>query len=188
MQDSPNILEDSGKSSDRADRTTEFVGLWTETGRRIYSYILSLLPNVHDAEEVFSEVSKVLWEKFDEYRPGTNFRAWATRIAYFKILRYLDDRKRQPTPIDADFFKTINRIVNEQSAALEAQYRALADCVNHLKPRDRQLLASRYAEGATTQGVAQTLGRSVDAIYKSLARIRSILFDCITARLAEEER
>lgn len=184
MSVSVDVSPDSGNSS---DRTTEFVTLWSESGRQIYSYILSLLPNTHDADEVFSEVSRVLWEKFGEYRSGSNFRAWAMRIAYFKVLRYLDDRKHEPAVFDVEFLQVIHQVAGERSSALEAQYQALAECMKQLRPRDRQLLAIRYEKGATTQRAAEVLGRSADAIYKALQRIRSALFNCITARLAEEE-
>ena len=162
--------------------------LWSESGRRIYSYILSLLSNSHDAEEVFSEVSRILWEKFDKYESGTNFRAWAMKVAYFKVLRFVDDRKREPAIFDTMFFQTIDRLASENSQLLDDQYRALADCVGQLRPGDRQLLELRYAEGATTKGVAAALGRKIDAVYKALGRIHQKLFDCITSRLAEEGR
>ena len=178
---------ESQASLHREDRTTEFVMLWSEFGRRIFSYIFSLLPNTHDAEEVFSEVSRLMWERFDEYQSGTNFQAWAMRIAYFKVLRYVDDRKRGPAPFDASFFQTVDRLVTERSPVLDAQYRALADCIKHLKPRDQQLLALRYEEGATTDRVAEVTGRTVAAVYKALSRVRGLLFNCITTRLAEEE-
>ena len=66
----------------------EFVRLYTASSRRIYTYILTLLPNRTDAEDVFQDVSALLWEKFHEFTPGTQFGAWACRIAYFKALKH----------------------------------------------------------------------------------------------------
>ena len=49
---------------------------------------------------------------------------------------------------------------------------ALAQCVEKLDARDRDLLGRRCAEGATTRSTAAELGRSIDAVYKALAKIR----------------
>ena len=66
----------------------EFVRLYTANSRRVYAYILTLLPNRTDAEDVFQDVGTLLWEKFGEFTPGSQFGAWACRIAYFKALKY----------------------------------------------------------------------------------------------------
>ena len=67
------------------------------------------------------------------------------------------------------------------------QREALATCLEKLSKKDRSLVAHRYLEGATTKTVASTVGRSVDAVYKSLQRIRSALLACIRRTLAMEE-
>ena len=37
---------------------------------RVYGYIVTLLPNRHDAEDVFQQTSLILWQKWDEFDPG----------------------------------------------------------------------------------------------------------------------
>jgi RNA polymerase sigma-70 factor (ECF subfamily) len=56
-----------------AERVPEFVQLFAQSSRRIYAYIRTLVPNQADAEDVFQETSKVLWEKFADYEIGTDF-------------------------------------------------------------------------------------------------------------------
>jgi RNA polymerase sigma-70 factor (ECF subfamily) len=57
--------------------TPEFIRLLSLHTSSIYTYIRVLIPNRTDAEDVFQETSRTLWEKFDEYQPGTDshFRA-----------------------------------------------------------------------------------------------------------------
>src|SRR5262249_33679623 len=78
----------------------------------------------------------------------------------------------------------------EQAATLQLDERreALARCVEKLSPRDRDLLGRRFAEGATTQSTAVQVGRSVDAVYKALAKIRQALFDCVSRTLQQERQ
>ena len=56
----------------------------------------ALVPNVFDADEVFQDTSITLWKKFDQYRPDLDFRAWACRIAYYKVLKLRDRQTRSP--------------------------------------------------------------------------------------------
>src|ERR1700722_15763810 len=76
------------ETNPRSHAADAFVRLYALSSRRIYAYILTLLPNWADAEDVFQDVSTVLWEKFGEFTPGTEFAAWAYRIAYFKAIKY----------------------------------------------------------------------------------------------------
>ena len=57
-----------------------FSELFEQHSRAIYGHIRALVPNATDADEVFQETNLTLWQKFDQYRPDTDFRAWACRI------------------------------------------------------------------------------------------------------------
>ena len=59
-------------------RYDEFVDLLQRATGQILAYINALLLNWNDAEDVFQDSCVVLWQKFDEFRPGTNFLAWAS--------------------------------------------------------------------------------------------------------------
>ena len=88
------MLEEGGVAGDRNARTEQFVRELSANTRRIYAHVLSLLPNWADADEVFQKTCILLWQKFDEYEPGTNFRAWAFRVAYYKVLQLRQQRQK----------------------------------------------------------------------------------------------
>src|SRR5262249_11570774 len=46
-----------------------FLRLFLQNKRRLYAYVLTLLPNRADADDVLQEASLVLWDKFDEHNP-----------------------------------------------------------------------------------------------------------------------
>jgi RNA polymerase sigma-70 factor (ECF subfamily) len=170
------------------DRTAEFLALFSANARRIYAYIVTLLPQRADAEEVFQEACTVLWERFHEFERGTSFGAWGCRIAYFKALQVKKRRRLQPIAFSDATWEVLDRDVIVMDHALEAEYRALADCVAKLNEPDRQMILVRYRKGGNPQRLAEDLGRPVRSIYKSLERIRRTLFQCITRTLALEER
>jgi RNA polymerase sigma-70 factor (ECF subfamily) len=156
--------------------------------RRLYAYILTLLPHRADADDVLQEASLVMWDKFDAHNPPGDFAAWGCRIAYFKVLDWYKKSQRSRVLFSQEMLERVAETAVEQAATLQldARREALDACVGKLRPADRELLVRRFAEGATTQSTAGQLGRSVDAVYKALAKIRQALFDCVTRALAQE--
>jgi len=65
------------------------------------------------------------------------------------------------------------------------RHRLLGECYEELRPQDRELIDFRYEPDATTKSIALRVGRSVDAVYKSLNRIHGQLLDCIESKLED---
>ena len=63
----------------------DFLRLFLSNQRAILCYIRSMVPAVQDADDILQETSITLWSKFGEFEPGTNFRAWALKTAYWKV-------------------------------------------------------------------------------------------------------
>lgn len=167
-----------------------FLRLFLQNERRIYSYIVTLLPNRTDAEDVLQEASLVMWDKFDEAEPLRDFAAWGCRIAYFKVRDFRKKHAHSRVLFSQAMLDRVAETAAEQAGTLQLDERrdALARCIEDLKPRDRELLVERFADGATTESAAEAVGRSVHAAYKALAKIRETLFECINRRLAVEGR
>jgi len=71
--------------SDDPRRHELFMRHFTANQRHIYLYIRSLTSSTADCEEIFQQTNLLLWQKFDTFTPGTNFKAWAFRIAWFEV-------------------------------------------------------------------------------------------------------
>ena len=69
-----------------------FVEHFSEARRTVYAFIFVLVGNAADADDIFQEVCVVLWRRYDQFRPGTNFLAWAKQIARNLVM---DHRKRR---------------------------------------------------------------------------------------------
>jgi RNA polymerase sigma-70 factor (ECF subfamily) len=184
--------EPSGGSDEdlQSAKSKLFLRLFLQNERRLYAYILTLMPHRADAEDVLQDASLVMWDKFDAEDPPTDFAAWGCRIAYFKVLDGRKKRQRSRVQFSQAMLERVAETAVEQASPLRLDERreALYGCIEKLSTRDRDLLARRFAEGATTQSTAMQVGRSVDAVYKALARIRQALFDCVTRVLAKEDQ
>jgi RNA polymerase sigma-70 factor (ECF subfamily) len=166
------------------DCTVEFVSLFATHDRGIYKYILTLMVDPDAAQEVFQEASITLWQKFSEFRPGSNFFAWACRVAYFEVLKYRQTHRRDRLRFNDDLLETIAEERSASEGLLQARRRALTGCLQKLSPRDRTLIEHRYAGPHTVLEIAQQTGRPVNTLYKGLERIRRTLMHCIDKALA----
>lgn len=171
-----------------AERNREFVQLWTAYGRRVYSYILTLLPNRSDADDIFQETATTLWEQFDKFDIGTNFRAWACRTAWNKVRNFRQLRRHGTLVLSNDSLEQLSQTILTRAAELDDQYAVLADCYAKLPSHDRELIDLRYEPGATVRKMVERLGRSADALYKHLARIHQALFDCVRGGAHREDK
>jgi RNA polymerase sigma-70 factor (ECF subfamily) len=164
-----------------------FLRLFLQNERRLYAYILTLLPHRADADDILQEASLVMWDKFDDRQPPDDFTAWGCRIAYFKVLDFYKKARRARVRFCQAMLDRLAETAAEHAGALQLDERreALTGCLEKLPRRDQDLLARRFAPGATTRSAAEQVGRSVDAVYKALAKIRQALFDCVTRCLHE---
>ena len=170
-----------------SDLTEEFVQLLTANQPRIFSFVLALVANQFDAEEIVQETSVILWRRFAEYQRGTNFRAWACQIARFKVLEF-----RRSNPDRAHLVLTnalqeqIAMAALEQADDLELRRLALFECLQQLHARDRDLIERRMRIGSTVPQIAQEIGRPVAGLYKAFERIYRSLHECIDRKIARE--
>jgi RNA polymerase sigma-70 factor (ECF subfamily) len=172
----------------RLEGQRDFIRLWTAASRRVHAYILTLVLNWADAEDLLQEVGVTAWEKFRDFEPGGDFVAWACGIARNKVLNFNQQAGRRLV-ISSDLMEQIEDMVRSESSRLERQHDALQQCLDRLPEADRQLLRLRYMPGVPIKLLAEETGRSVDAIYKSLQRIYARLSECISRRLQlQEER
>jgi RNA polymerase sigma-70 factor (ECF subfamily) len=169
-----------------SQKTENYVRLWTTHGQQVYAYILSLVANRADAEELFQDVSMTLWVKFDDFVPGTDFRAWACRVAFNKVLTFRQLRRHRTLLWTSDALEMVDQVIAAGTDKLDAQRDALANCLDKLPPRDRDLIERRYQQDAPPKAVAEQIGRSASAVYKALTRIHDVLFDCVRRATATE--
>lgn len=170
------------------DAGEQYMRLFLANEQRIYSFILSLVHHWADADDLMQETCEVLWRKFDQFEPGSNFTAWAMQIAYFRVLNYRKIKRAARTRLsDANVEALTDRFV-KLSDEREARRDALERCLHKLPDDDRRLIALRYEPGATTQEVADNVGRSLHAVYKALSKTHKVLRECVQQAMAREAR
>jgi len=172
---------------DQDTQTREFVQLLTQNERRLYAYILSLVPRWADADDILQETNLRLWDEFDKYLPGTDFASWAMRMAFFQVMTFRKRHGRDRRLFSEQCMEDVAAIVADTNDEADALHLALADCMKKLSASSRDLLRACYSEGAKIKDVAVRLGRSVSATYQSISRLRITLHKCVNDTLQDKK-
>jgi RNA polymerase sigma-70 factor (ECF subfamily) len=157
----------------------EFLRLFLAHQRRLYAYILMLLPRHADADDVFQQTCITLWKRRGSFERGTNFNAWASRVAFNTVLNFRAKLARERVRFDEDLLARIAARAEEMGNELDERRTALSRCLEKLPANDRNLLERRYEPGVTIKSLAAAVGRPVEGMYKAMRRIHAALSGCI---------
>ncbi|MEK6233327.1 MAG: sigma-70 family RNA polymerase sigma factor [Planctomycetales bacterium] len=164
-----------------------FIGLFARHHSEILAYLYKLVHDRHDADDLFQRTSVVLWSKFDSFEPGSNFPAWARRIAYLQVCNFLRTSGRDRLRFND---AVLAKLADDPTPPTEESQRrldALARCMKDLGGRDRDMVRQAYSGEQTLKELAGALGLAVQTVYNRLGRIRKQLFDCVAHKLAVAE-
>ena len=89
------------------ERVRQFVQLLGQHERPLQAFILSLVPNWADADDIAQEARIRLWEQFDSYDPAMDFGGWARAIAKYLVLTYYKRQLRHEKLMSAALVETI---------------------------------------------------------------------------------
>ena len=151
---------------------------------RLRAFVRCLLVRSDDVDDVLQDINAILWEKADEFEPGTDFWAWASQIARFKVLNQVRKYGRERLVFDVAAVDRLADVAQQRLQELDSRREALEGCLNKLAPPQRQLIDLRYVDGHAIDRIAETVGRSAGAVRQTLYRIRAVLLECIQRQLS----
>ncbi len=159
--------------------------LFSRDQGRLFRYVAALVPILQDAEDVLSETTVTLWQEFCNFEPGTNFLAWARRIAHLRVLEYYRTRSKHDLQrcLPDGVLKALVVELEQREAEADPRLSFLAECRQKLTPFDQSLLQYRYNDNLQVQELATQLGRPVNSVSQSLGRIRKALLECIRRKM-----
>lgn len=149
---------------------------------RLFGLVRALLPGCEDVEDIVQDTVTLMWEKLGEFEKGTNFAAWACRIAQFKVLEYRRTKNRRS--------RCLNELVIEQLVSdagnswyeLEYRSQALDECIANLTKSERELILLRFRSKGTLKATADQTGRSEVTVRLWIRKILKRLEVCIQHR------
>lgn len=169
------------------DRQQQLTSQFLANRHSLFAYIYGFVRNAHDAEDLFQEVWLRFAEAAQRGQAIEDPAKWSRGVARNLILHYWRDRKTDHQPVaDEQLMALIDTAFAEQEGQHDywlARQQALAECVQELPERSRQMLRLKYEQGLSAQGVAEKLAQSAAAVLMALSRVRNALRECAGKKL-----
>ncbi len=161
----------------------KFAELFVRNEAAVYRYIVSLIPNRADADELFQQTNLTLWTIWNRYDSSCEFLPWAFGIARNEIRNFARKRNRKHCELTEDVIAELTERRLRDHELLTEQQDMLNTCLDKLSAKQRDLISLCYGSEASMKAIADQRGQSADSIYKSLQRIRDLLHNCVQRKL-----
>ncbi|MEO0795233.1 MAG: sigma-70 family RNA polymerase sigma factor [Verrucomicrobiota bacterium] len=161
------------------DQQPEIYQLLAQHQGTLRGYILSLTADPNVTNDVLQEANLVICKKGDDFVLGTNFLAWACRIAYFEVLRHRATSKRDKLVFDDSLIEQLSEESEGEGEQYAARKHALRHCLEQLGKHNQQLVSQRYFEGLPLEQIAKERNTNANALAQVLYRLRQQLMGCI---------
>jgi RNA polymerase sigma-70 factor, ECF subfamily len=185
MHPDPKPMNSSGPTS---DRHAEFVQELNAAHRRLLAYLVSLLGNRHDAEDVLQRACLTMWNRFDTFEIGTHFTAWACTVAFYEAKNFRRAAARSKLQFTDELLEVLARERLDDLPHSDERWDALEHCLQKLDTAGRRLVEAAYYEECDIARLASALGRAPQTLYNKLNIIRRNLATCVTRRLESGAR
>lgn len=176
----------TGGTDDRSSRHEyePFVQLLVGEQLSLLNYITLLLADPDAANNVLQETNLVLWRKSQDFTMGTNFTAWARKVAYWQVQAYIRDRTRDRHCFTPELVDQLAAQRSPERDETETQV-ALRHCLKGVSKENLEFLRLRYEDDLTIVAMAERLGKKLSAVKVRLLRIRQALQECVKENLTE---
>lgn len=180
---------ESGQDSDArllaaamSGHSVAFGELFNRYKRRIFHLAQRIMRNHEDAEDVVQEAFQLAFVHLHDFKGGSRFSTWLSRIAINVALMKLRKKSRKAeTSIDehseSEDMSFRNAVTDsalnpEQDCLREERARMLREALAELRPNARRVLEQYELEGRSMKEIAEGLGISVAAVKARIFHAR----------------
>ena len=164
------------------ERYETFVARFAHHEPDLRRFIRSLLPTWTDADDVLQQAAIVIWRKFEQYDPETNFMKWACVIARFEALAYRRKVARSRLVYREDLMELMADEGIEELDDRRVEHDALESCLGEMAEKHRRFLTLAYTPGVKVKEMAEEAGSTAAAFYMRLKRLRRKLLSCVESK------
>jgi RNA polymerase sigma-70 factor (ECF subfamily) len=160
--------------------------LVSATLRPIYRLCASYAPSAAEAEELCQEVYFKLWENLHRYTPGSNFMAWAWRVAKNLIIDTYrrSRREREAAWLDSEIIDRLpgSDDPHEQTERRQ-QLRLISSSLRQISEELATLVLMRDFAGLSYQEMAEATELPLGTVKSRLNRARLELAAAVRRRM-----
>jgi RNA polymerase sigma-70 factor (ECF subfamily) len=168
----------------RVDGQEEFLGLFLKHQDDLRAFLGSVVRDWHARDDLFQEITLILWRQFDRYDRARPFGAWARGVAAKKVMQDWEQSRRRPTLLPPEAVQAMLDAYDRTEPSAGPALEALEQCLERLRAEPHRLFVLRYREGLRLADIAAQFRSTSEAIHKALSRLRTRLQRCVEQRLA----
>jgi len=176
-------VESSQRMASSVPDHSRFIAVLTRHQPALEAFCHAQLGHRQDAQEVLQATCVKLWEKSADWDPDTEFLPWAFAVARFTVLSHIRDKMRDRLIFDEDVVLAMAEETETVAEQFEDRREALGECLQKVKPEQRDLLQQHYTVGRSVRELSEATGRSESAVKMILLRLREQLSACIERQL-----
>jgi len=175
--------------SSHQERHAEFMALLEPERDALWRFSRRMSWDSSSAEDSLQDAILVAFRKFDQFTPGTSFRAWLFRILSNTILNANGQLRRslnrQTLTENMDLVSALEkedaygRVLEDPEELLEQVSEEVRRAVKALAPAERMVFLLRAVEGFAYKEISATLeipmGTVMSHLFRARARLREFL-------------
>jgi RNA polymerase sigma-70 factor, Rhodopirellula/Verrucomicrobium family len=171
---------------DASDRQ-RFESLLSKHRRKLTLYLVSLVRNADDAEDLCQRCSVVMWKKFSQFDERRSFFSWACGIARLEVQNYRRAVVVRPMIFKSEVISLLAESVETLDRTTQAhRLAALQKCISRLSETEKTFLRRIYWEGCSLEAIARELGCSPRTFYNRIYLLRKKLSQCVARHMEAE--
>jgi RNA polymerase sigma-70 factor (ECF subfamily) len=150
----------------------DFERLYRNTYRRIFGTLITLVHDVHTAEDCAQETYERAYRNWAKWRPDAPVEAWLHRIA---INVAISDRRHQRLRQAGELIRRLGRPGSGPDPSLVAERSDMFEAIKKLPPKQAAALVLRHYHGYSNREIGAALGIPEQTVASRLAAARQHL-------------
>lgn len=150
--------------------------------QRVFHFVLRMLHNAHDAEDVTQDTFVKAWRHLASFRPENRFTTWLFTIARRTALNHL--RARRPTEELTEQAEPVAESPRETATNRE-HAESIWQVARRLKPDQYEALWLCYGEGFSVNEIARIMNTNSIRVRVLLHRARKRMAEWLKQKPAE---
>ncbi len=161
------------------DRTRRAIAQWTLAQPAVAALVRVSVADPREREDLLQSIAVEVIGSFEGYDPGRPFLPWALGVARHQIAATHRRRQRRPTLVDHEALDALTAAIGRVAEPERRRLDRLAECLERLDPRGREICDLRYGRDLAPQRIAEALAMQPNTVAKVLQRAREALRRCI---------
>ena len=124
-----------------------------------------------------------MWQKLGQLEDEEAFLPWAKVIVRFKCLGSIENLRRERLLLSDQVLKLIADEADTTESEFGQLRLALGNCLAKFTASHQELLLAPYDQPGRVKDLANRAGKSANALYKLLGRLRDKLAGCIQTEM-----